>query len=153
MVWKKAALDGYSKIEEDIVEEEVFAVEKRKIKMDKSVDDCYVVSCNDEHKLSKENILKNLSVMKGKLMTECTSVPLKRIDCYMTPAVKNNIITAHKRLAMYGKQLPFIPRYDSQFRRLPDKIQIDTLSSMIVNIVDPAKYGEYYLEFIGVLSL
>lgn len=111
----------------------------------------YAVACSDEHDLSQERILKSISMMKGKLMMQCSPVHVHRIECRMTPAVKNNIITAYRKLAMYGKKTPFVARFDEYGRRLPDEIKIDTLQGMNIKIVDPLDYGHCYLAFEGII--
>lgn len=112
----------------------------------------YAVACSDEHDLSQERVLKSISIMKGKLMMQCLPYRVDRIECKMTPAVKNNIITAYRKLAMYGKKTPFVARFDEYGRRLPDEIKIDTLRGMNIKIVDALDYGPCYLTFEGVIS-
>lgn len=85
----------------------------------------YMVSCNEEKDLTAERILKSLSIMKGKLEIDCAAIRVNKIECYMTPAVKTNIIKAGKRLAMYGKPRPFVARFDEYGNQLPDEISID----------------------------
>lgn len=112
----------------------------------------YRVTCNNSRDLLQDRILKNLSIMKSKLMMECAPVHVRRIECKMTPAVKKNIIQAFKKLNMYGKKTPFIARFDEYGRRLEDDVKIETLEGMTINIVDPNDYGELYLEFTGVVE-
>lgn len=112
----------------------------------------YRVTCHNDKDLLQDKILKNLSVMKSKLMFECAPVHVKYVECKMTPAVKNNIIAAYKRLNRYGKELPFVARFDDYGRRLEDKINIETLEGMKISIVNPEDYGELYLEFTGVVE-
>lgn len=107
----------------------------------------YVVNCNNAPDLSQERILKNISILKSKLMMECSPLFIKNIECKMTPNVKENIIKAWRRLNMYGKETPFVARFDEYGRRLPDVVKIDTLQGMTIKIVDPKDYGECYLEF------
>ena len=104
----------------------------------------HMVTCRDKDNLSAENILKNLSAIKGKLMLDIAPIHIKHIECYMTPTVKDNIVKASKRLKMYGKKRPIIARFDEYGRRLPDEITIDTMEGMTVHIVDPESYGEFY---------
>ena len=112
----------------------------------------YAVSCSHEPDLSQERILKSISVMKAKLMMQCAPVRLLNIECRMTPAVKQNIIMAYKKLQMYGKKTPFVARFDEYGRRLPDEVKIDTLRGMTIKIVDPVEYGHCYLMFEGVVK-
>lgn len=112
----------------------------------------YTITCSDKKDLSQENILKNLSTIKARLMMAFAQacVPIERIECKMTPAIKHNIITAYKRLEMYGKKRPFVACFDEYGRRLPDDTRIDTLKGMTIKIVDPMDYGDNYLEFKGI---
>lgn len=104
----------------------------------------HVVVCRDKEDLSVERILKNLSVIKGKLMLDVAPVHVKYIECYMTPAVKNNIVLASKKLKMYGKKRPFVARFDEYGKRLPDEINIDTTEGMKLHIINPEEHGEFY---------
>lgn len=104
----------------------------------------HVVVCRNREDLSTEHILKNLSVIKGKLMLDVAPIRVKYIECYMTPTVKNNIVLASKKLQMYGKKRPFIARFDEYGRRLSDEINIDTMEGMKLYIVDPKEHGEFY---------
>lgn len=108
------------------------------------------VTCNKESDLAQDRILLNLSKIKSILMMKCTPVRLERIECTMTPIVKKNIIAAWRKIHMYGKCTPFVARFDEYGRRLSDEIKIETLKGMTIKIVDPNKYGEYYLEFKGI---
>ena len=104
----------------------------------------HMIVCKDKDNLSEKNILKNLSAIKGKLMLDVAPIRVKYIECYMTPIVKHNIIMASKKLRMYGKKLPIIPRFDDYGRKLPDEITIDTAEGMVLHIVNPEDFGEYY---------
>lgn len=110
---------------------------------------CFTVKCMGELDLSADHILKNLSKMKGKLMLDSTPYRIKKVECYMTPAVKQNLIKAGRRLAMYGKERPFIARFDEYGRRLPDEIKLDTVEGMTLKIVNPEDYGPYFMELRG----
>ena len=114
-------------------------------------DRCRVV-CDNEQDLTQDNILKNLSVVKSRLFLESAPSRLFKIECKMTPAVKQNIIMAYRKTNMYGKDIPFIPCFDEYGRRLDDRVNLDTLQGMTVNIVDPEEYGELYLEFNGIME-
>lgn len=107
----------------------------------------YCVSCRDDSDLSQEHILRSIEIMKAKLLMQIAPVRVKQIKCEMTPKVKDTIITAFRKLDMYGKTRPFIARFDEYGRRLPDEIKFDTMRGMLIEIVDPDIYGEYYLEF------
>ncbi len=111
----------------------------------------YAVTCDTPSDLSQERILKCLSIMKSRLMMQCAPVKVENIECRMTPEVKENIVKAYRRLEMYGKQMPFVARFDEFMRPLPDEIRIDTMRGMTINIVDPSEYGPLYLEFEGVI--
>lgn len=111
----------------------------------------YRVVCDSIRDLLQDRILKNLSIMKSKLMLACMPVRVDKIECKMTPKVKDNIIQAWRRLDMYGKKTPFVARFDEYGRRLSDEIKIETLRGMTIQIVDPKDYGELYLEFKGII--
>lgn len=107
----------------------------------------YAVACHNHSDLSPERILKSLSIMKSKLMMECMPIRVEKIECKMSPMVKKNIISAYRKVSMYGKKTPFVACFDDYGRRLPDEIQIDTIRGMDLKIVDPKIYGENYLVF------
>lgn len=111
----------------------------------------YAVTCKQKDDLVQERILKCLSIMKSKLMMQCAPVAIHNIECKMTPSVKDNIINAYRKISMYGKKTPFVARFDEYGRRLSDDIRIDTLQGMTIKIVDPEIYGEYFLEFEGIV--
>ena len=128
--------------EEDIPE---MKVEENRVDMTDNYR--YAVGCFDYSDLSPERILKTLSIMKSRLMIECMPVYVKNIECKMSPMVKKNIISAYRKVSMYGKKTPFVACFDDYGRRLPDDIQIDTMRGMDIKIVDPDVYGNNYLEF------
>ena len=107
--------------------------------------ECKVI-CKNEQQLSQEEVLKILPALKGKLMLKVAPIRVQKVECYMTPAVKNNILSAHKKLKMYGKKPPIIAHFDDYGFRLPDKIYIDTEEGMELHIVDPVEYGKCYFE-------
>lgn len=106
----------------------------------------YIVYCKDREDLSVEKILKTLSAVKGKLMLDIAPVHIQRIECSITPTIRKNIVTASKKLRMYGKKRPIIARFDDYGNRLPDEIELDTFQGITLKIVDPEDYGDYYLE-------
>lgn len=108
-------------------------------------DECKII-CEDPIQLSQENILKYLPAFKGKLMLQVAPIQVKKIECDMTPAVKNNIVRAYKKLQMYGKTPPIIARFDEYGNRLPDKINIDAIEGTEIHIIDPEEHGEYYFS-------
>lgn len=110
----------------------------------------FAVMCSEEKDLNQNHILKCLSIMKSKLMMKCLPIRLDHIECEMTPAVKENMIIAYKKLDMYGKKPPIIARFDEYGRRLSDEIRIDTLKGMNIKIIDPDTYGEFYIKFKGI---
>lgn len=110
------------------------------------------VCCHDREVLRQENILKLLSKMKGRLQIECMPVRVDHIECLMSPIVKENIIQAYRRVSMYGKKTPFVARFDEYGNRLPDEVKIDTLQGVTLKIVDPEIYGEYFLQFTGIVQ-
>lgn len=111
----------------------------------------YAVACSHPADLQQDKILKCISAMKAKLMMQCAPVRVENIECRMTPAVKQNIIMAYKRLEMYGKKTPFVARFDEYGRRLEDEIKIDTMRGMTIKIIDPEDYGPYHIEFEGIV--
>lgn len=113
----------------------------------------YSVCCHDKDVLRPDNILKLLSKMKGRLQIECMPVRVDHIECLMSPMVKENIIQAYRRIAMYGKKTPFVARFDEYGNRLPDETKIDTLQGVNLKIVDPDVYGAYFLQFTGIVRL
>lgn len=112
----------------------------------------YRVVCHDEKDLAPDRILKNISIMKSKLMMECAPVHLKNIECEMTPVVKDNLIKAWRKLNMFGKKMPFVARFDEYGNRLEDEIRIETLEGMKIKIISPDDYCPYYLSFQGVIT-
>lgn len=110
----------------------------------------HIVACCDEKDLSVENVLKTLSAIKGKLMIDIAPIHVKTIECWITPQVRQNIVTASKKLKMYGKKRPIIARFDEYGNRLPDEIDIGTTNGITLKIIDPDKYGKYYIELKGI---
>lgn len=110
----------------------------------------HIVACCDEKDLSIENVLKTLSAIKGKLMIDVAPIHIKTIECSITPQVRQNIITASKKLKMYGKKRPIIARFDEYGNRLPDEIDLGTSQGITLKIVDPEKYGIFYFELKGI---
>ena len=110
----------------------------------------HIVACHDEKDLSIENVLKTLSAIKGKLMIDIAPIHIKTIECSITPQVRQNIVTASKKLKMYGKKRPIIARFDEYGNRLPDEIDLGTSQGITLKIVDPEKYGIFYFELRGI---
>lgn len=110
----------------------------------------HIVACCDEKDLSIENVLKTLSAIKGKLMIDVAPIHIKTIECSITPQVRQNIVTASKKLKMYGKKRPIIARFDEYGNRLPDEIDLGTSQGITLKIVDPEKYGIFYFELKGI---
>lgn len=110
----------------------------------------HIVACCDEKDLAIENILKTLSAIKGKLMIDIAPIHIKTIECSITPQVRQNIVAASKKLKMYGKKRPIIARFDEYGNRLPDEIDIGTAQGITLKIIDPDKYGKYYIELKGI---
>lgn len=108
--------------------------------------DCNMgIYCRDPEDLSEEHVLRSISIMKGKLEIDCAAIRVKYVECIMTAAVRQNIVKASKRLAMYGKKRPLVARFDEYGNQLPDEIKIDTSRGMTVRIIEPDQYGEFYL--------
>ena len=109
----------------------------------------FEVCCSDENDLSEEKILKSLSIMKYKLERDSASRPIKRLECWVTPKVKENIIKAGKRIAMYGKRMPFVARYSEYGEKLPDEIHIDSSKGILFKVINPEEVGELYLSILA----
>lgn len=110
----------------------------------------YVCCVKDTPDLLPENILITLSAIKGRLMMEIAFIHIKEFQCSMTPAVRKNIIQASKRARMYGKKMPIIARFDEYGRPLPEQIEINDSPGVNLRILDPADYGELYLELVAI---
>lgn len=110
----------------------------------------HIVACYDEKDLSIENVLKTLSAIKGKLMIDAVPIHINTIECSITPQVRQNIVTASKKLKMYGKKRPIIARFDEYGNRLPNEINLGTSQGITLKIVDPEKYGKFYIELKGI---
>lgn len=110
----------------------------------------HIVACYDEKDLSIENVLKTLSAIKGKLMIDAVPIHINTIECSITPQVRQNIVTASKKLKMYGKKKPIIARFDEYGNRLPNEIDLGTSQGITLKIVDPEKYGKFYIELKGI---
>lgn len=109
----------------------------------------HIVYCENEKDLSSGNILLTLSAMKGRLMYDIMPIAIQGLECKMTPAVKQQLIEASKRLRRYGKKSPIIPRFDEYGKRLPDEIEIGDHRGIQISIVDPAYKGNLHLELIA----
>jgi hypothetical protein len=110
----------------------------------------YVCCIKDTPDLLPERILVTLSAVKGRLMMEVAPIHIKEFQCSMTPAVRKNIIQASKRAKMYGKKMPIIARFDEYGRPLPEQIEINDSPGVNLRILDPADYGELYLELVAI---
>lgn len=110
----------------------------------------YVCCIKDTPDLLPERILVTLSAVKGRLMMEVAPIHIKEFQCSMTPAVRKNIIQASKRNRMYGKKMPIIARFDEYGRPLPEQIEINDSPGVNLRILDPADYGELYLELVAI---
>ena len=110
----------------------------------------YVCCIKDTPDLLPEKILVTLSAVKGRLMMEVAPIHIKEFQCSMTPAVRKNIIQASKRARMYGKKMPIIARFDEYGRPLPEQIEINDSPGVNLRILDPADYGELYLELVAI---
>lgn len=145
--WMGLSMADYSDIRRYMESEEEKNVEVFRKKSHDSGE--HIVACCNEKDLAQENVLKTLSAVKGKLMTDIAPIHIRKIECCMTPQVRKNIVNASKRLKMYGKKRPIIARFDEWGNRLPDEIDIGTSEGITLKIIDPEKYGSYYLELKG----
>lgn len=135
----------------EIRKEDVPEMKLEEYRDDKSLNRRYAVACHNYSDLSQERILKSISVMKSKLMMQCAPYRVEHIECRMSPSVKTNMISAYRKVNMYGKKTPFVACFDEYGRRLSDKIEIDTIRGMDIKIVDPKEYGNNYLVFEAVV--
>lgn len=101
--------------------------------------------------LSTEHILKMVEAMKSKLMFKTRAIEIDHFECKMTPKVREIIVRAWKKLNMYGKQPPFIPRFDEYLNELPEKFNVE--GGIIVKIVGSEDYGELYFELDAIQKL
>ena len=143
--WSKSDYDEIRKYFESEEEKSVNIVRKKSYNAGE-----HIVACHDEKDLSIENVLKTLSAIKGKLMIDVAPIHIKTIECSITPQVRQNIVTASKKLKMYGKKRPIIARFDEYGNRLPDEINLGTSQGITLKIVDPEKYGIFYFELKGI---
>lgn len=143
--WSKSDYDKIRKYFESEEERSVNIVRKESHNSGE-----HIVVCYDEKDLSIENVLKTLSAIKGKLMIDVAPIHIKTIECSITPQVRQNIITASKKLKMYGKKRPIIARFDEYGNRLPDEIDLGASQGITLKIVDPEKYGRFYFELKGI---
>lgn len=143
--WNMSDYAEIRKLFEDKEEDNVEVIRKQS-----PVKGEHIVACCNEKDLSVENVLKTLSAVKGKLMLDIVPLRIKTIECSITPQVRRNIITASKRLKMYGKKRPIIARFDEYGNRLPDEIDLGSANGITLKIVDPEEYGLYYFELKGI---
>lgn len=127
--------------------EDIPKMELEQYKADKSDHYRRAVVCREYKDLSSERILKSLSIMKSKLLMDSALIKIEKIECKMSPMVKNNIIKAYRKVSMYGKKTPFVACFDDYGRRLPDEIKIDTIRGVDLKIVNPMECGDNYLSF------
>ena len=113
----------------------------------------YVCCVRNTPDLLQDRILVTLSAIKGRLMMEVAPIHIKEFQCSMTPAVRQNIIQASKRNRMYGKKMPIIARFDEFGNPLPEQIEINDTPGVNLRILDPADYGELYLELVAIKFL
>ena len=145
--WRGLSMADYSDLRRYMESEEERKVEVIRKESHNSGE--HIVACCNEKDLAPENILKTLSAVKGKLMIDIAPIHIRKIECCMTPQVRKNIVTASKRLKMYGKKRPIIARFDEYGNRLPDEIDIGMSRGITLKIIEPEKYGPYYLELKG----
>lgn len=101
--------------------------EERKVKVsvENRPNGIHLAYCGNPEDLSPERILTTLSALKGRLMLEVSPIHIKDMKCTMTMAVKKNMITASRRLKMYGKKMPLVARFDEYGNPLPDELNIN----------------------------
>lgn len=150
-MWPEIAEDEWKRMMKWELDKE----DKHKVSVSKKetyVEDERAVVCDEPKDLSIEHVLTTLSVVKGRLMMEVLPNHVKKLECSITPAVKQNIITASKKLKMYGKEMPIIPHFDEWGTRLPDEISIGDHSGITLKIVDPEDFGKFYYELKATVS-
>lgn len=148
-MWSKTELHELMKSELDKEDKHKVSVSKKET----HAKDERAIVCHDPKDLSVEHVLTTLSVAKGQLMMELLPNRVKKLECSVTPAVKQNIITASKKLKMYGKEMPIIPHFDEWGNRLPDDIKIGNHSGITLKIVNPEGFGEFYYELRATIDL
>jgi len=134
----------YEDFMKEIGKEEETKVEIIMIKSSKKGE--HIASCQNKQDLSVDRVLNTLSAVKGRLMLDVAFSRIQKIECSISPAVRKNIVTASKKLKMYGKTRPIIARFDDYGNRLPDEIELGTSNGVALKIVDPKIYKDYYLE-------
>lgn len=110
------------------------------------------VKYDDEKDLCIERVLETFSIAKTMLIKECNTDRVKKVECKMTPVVRHNLESAYRKLMMFGKQMPYVPCYNSDFEELPHELKVKNQSGVKITIVNPEEHGEYYFELIGVLK-
>lgn len=98
----------------------------------------------DPTDLCTEHILTMVETMKAKLMCTVHDLRINHFECKMTPEVRKIITRAWKKIEMYGKLPPFIPRFDEYLNELPEKFNV--AGGLLVKMVEPEDYGELYFE-------
>ena len=136
---------------EDFMRQKIGKEEEAKVKVNvENFKGKHVCCVRETLDLLPERILITLSAVKGRLMMEVAPIHIKEFQCSMTPAVRRNIIQASKRNRMYGKKMPIIARFDEYGRPLPEQIEINDSPGVNLRILDPADYGELYLELVAI---
>lgn len=106
------------------------------------------VFCGAPFDLLPDRVLTTLSALKGRLMLEIepiqamTGISADKFRCSMTPEVKKNILSASKRLKMYGKKPPIIARFDEYGNPLPEEIHIGS-NGVVITILDDTSNWSY----------
>jgi len=107
----------------------------------------WFTACSDEDKLSEKNILKSLAEMRAILNWKCRIIHVHKMECSMTPIIKDRLINAYRKYTSYGKKTPFMACFDEFGQRLPDVLITEgTADGMTVKIIDPSEFGELFLK-------
>ena len=106
----------------------------------------HILCCEDTENLNTRNVLITLQDMKDQLIYETVDKDIKEIYCKMTPQVRRNIIEADKRLKSYGKNIPEEMCFDEYGNILPTELKATNGKGIILEIVQPEVYGDFYLE-------
>ena len=149
ITYPSTTLNGYSFEELEKAREKVLKKEIGNVKIDEiksSNPNDHIFACQNKEDLSVNNILTTLSAVKARLLYDVAMVHVQKIECSVTPVVKDNIVKANKKRKMYGKSAPIVACFDEYGQRLPDTIDIGDSPGILLKIVDPEEYGEYYYE-------
>ena len=96
----------------------------------------YKISCVHSFLLTTQCVLKTLEKMRGILIAKSGPNLFVKYECDMSLTVKENIIRASKKSAMYGKKRPFIAKFDDFGRPLDDEARLKNLEGAVIRVLD-----------------